>query len=95
MRDFIYLLLIVILASVLVCHSRVKADEFNDQIMDIPTKCEYRRSKVREIENKYADVMYKTWCEQGEKPSAKLKDLAIYTASYVLLDNGITCRRIK
>lgn len=71
------------------------SDEFNDQVMDIPTKCEYRRSKIRLIEAQLAEVIYKTWRETGAQPSAKLSDLADYTASYILLDNGITCRRNK
>ena len=71
-------------------------EEFNDQVMDIPTKCEYKRSKVREMESRYADNINSVWIKEGDKTEPRLLyNKALYTASYILLDNGITCRRIK
>ena len=72
------------------------SDEFNDQVMDIPTKCEYRRSKIRDMQKQFADRIFLLWIHQGNKiDPVKLYDQADYTASYILLDNGITCRRNK
>ena len=88
---YLFMYLFIYLFIVMLCCDQVHAED----VYDIPTKCEYRREQIKIIEAQLADRIYNTWRETGDKPSAKLKDLAAYTASYILLDNGITCRRRK
>jgi len=73
-----------------------QAEEINDQAMDIPTKCEYHRAKVREIQKQFADKIYILWLHEGSKiDPRKLYDQADYTAWYILRDNSIICRHYK
>ena len=102
MRNFIFTIAVWLAISalfwvfVLFLAFNVQAEEINDQVMDIPIKCEYHRAKVREIQKQFADKIYILWLDGGSKiDPRKLYDQADYTAWYILRDNAIICRHYK
>ena len=102
MRNFIFTIAVWLAISalfwvfVLFLAFNIQAEEFDDQAMDIPTKCEYHRAKIREIQKQFADKIFILWLHEGSKiDPRKLYDQADYTAWYILRDNSIICRHYK
>ena len=90
------LILIALVSWLMFQCGTVKAEEFNDQLMDIPTKCEKRYEKAKILETQLADRIFILWVKEGSKEEPRqLYNRASFTASWILIDNGIVCRHPK
>jgi len=102
MRNFILNIIIWLCISLLIwllvlfLAFNVQAEDFNDQVMDIPTKCEKKYEKAKILEHQLADRIFLIWVKEGSNEDPRqLYNKASFTAFWILIDNGIICRHPK
>lgn len=89
-------LLIIALAGLLMFYLGDVRAEINDQVMDIPTKCIKKLEQTKVLEQQLADRIFILWVKEGNKEEPRqLYNRAYFTASWILIDNGIVCRHPK